>query len=51
MARFAEAVQLLSLAVFAVAGFAVGLVVGLVVTGVVLGVVGLALDPRVRGRL
>jgi hypothetical protein len=50
MARFAEAVQLLSLCVFAVAGFAVGLVVGLVVTGVVLGVVGLALDPRVRGR-
>jgi hypothetical protein len=50
VARFAEAVQLMSLCVFAVAGFAVSLIVGLVVTGVVLGVIGLALDPRVRGR-
>jgi hypothetical protein len=50
VARFAEAVQLMSLCVFAVAGFTVSLIVGLVVTGVVLGVIGLALDPRVRGR-
>lgn len=51
MARFAEAVQLLSLCVFAVAGFMVSAVVGLIVAGVGLALVGLALDPRVRGRL
>ena len=50
MARFAEAVQLLALCVFAVAGFTVSLFVGLIMTGVALGVIGLAVDPRVRGR-
>jgi hypothetical protein len=50
VARFAEGIQLASLCCFAVAGFMVSVIVGLIVAGVGLGLIGLALDPRVRGR-
>jgi hypothetical protein len=50
VARFAEGIQLVSLCCFAVAGFMVSVIVGLIVAGVGLGLIGLALDPRVRGR-
>jgi hypothetical protein len=50
VARFAEGIQLTSLCCFVVAGFMVSVIVGLLVAGVGLCLVGLALDPRVRGR-
>lgn len=47
---FAELLQLLGLLCFVAAGFLWSPVVGLVLLAVALLVVGLAIDPRVRGR-